>query len=57
MINNTKSIILILNKLETEFKALDIKNNNYVSISQRPLVFCKPEQRVKTTKTMPSPKK
>lgn len=44
----------MINSLETEFKGIDIKNNP-VSISQRPLVFCKPDQRVKTTKTIPSP--
>ncbi|CAD8082112.1 unnamed protein product [Paramecium primaurelia] len=50
------SLTMINNTRKTEFKGVDIKNN-YVSISQRPLVFCKPEQRVKTTKTIPSPQK
>ncbi|CAK94397.1 unnamed protein product (macronuclear) [Paramecium tetraurelia] len=50
------SLTMINNTRKAEFKGIDIKNTQ-VSVSQRPLVFCKPEQRVKTLKTIPSPQK
>ncbi|CAD8127789.1 unnamed protein product [Paramecium sonneborni] len=39
------SLTMINNTRKNEFKGIDIKNNN---ISNRPLVFCKPEQKVQT---------
>ncbi|CAD8127951.1 unnamed protein product [Paramecium sonneborni] len=47
------SLTMINNTRKNELKSIDIKNNN---VSIRPLVFCKPEQKVQV-KTISSPQK
>ncbi|CAD8211569.1 unnamed protein product [Paramecium octaurelia] len=49
------SLTLINGNRKNEFKSIDLKNN-YTSISSRPLVFCKPEPKLKTVTTS-SPQK
>ncbi|CAD8127463.1 unnamed protein product [Paramecium sonneborni] len=49
------SLTLIGGNRKNEYKSIELKNN-YTSISSRPLVFCKPESKLKT-QTVPSPQK
>ncbi|CAD8209526.1 unnamed protein product [Paramecium pentaurelia] len=50
------SLTLIGGNRKNELKSIELKNNNYTSISSRPLVFCKPEPKLKT-QTTSSPQK